>query len=588
MNGDLIQALKMIEQERNIPFTILKEAVESALTSSYRKKFGDAKKNTRVIIDIEGGGGLKVLALKTIVKRRKDPTQEITLTEALKKFKDGDIVAVYPPYPEITEEEWTEETKTRIAEASKPIKRPKEADITIGNRVEVVIDENLQGKKGFGRIAAQTTKQVIRQKIREAERDILFEEYSKKIGEVISVTVQKQEYKNWICDLGKAEGIIPPHEQVPGEHFRRGERVKVYVLDVEKTPRGPQVILSRTHPGLIRKLFEMEVPEISQGLVEIHNIAREPGARSKVSVRALEPNIDPLGACVGPRGSRVQMVVDELKGEKIDIIQYTKDPFTFVSNALSPARVLTVTLNPEDRSALVIVPDDQFSLAIGKEGQNARLAAKLTNWKIDIKSESQAKELEEQMKLEEERRRQEEERRRKEEEERRRREEEERRRREEEERRRREEEERRRQEEERRRKEEEERKRREEEERRRREEEERRRREEEERRRQEEERRRKEQEELEKIKDYVPQFDDEEFEPLAAPIPVYDEEKKKEIDEALKHIPKDIPVDQYVAMAFGDDDFFPDIYFGRVEGEEPKKKKKKKKKKKRRGWELER
>jgi transcription termination/antitermination protein NusA len=549
MNGDLIQALKQIERERNIPLDVLINAVESALTSAYRKNY-ETGTNIRVNIDVDKGG-VRVIAMKTIVNKKKDDNTEVTLTKAKKMFGKDEIIALYPPAT--TEEDVVtaedepvdDESILDKVERLTPLKNPTIDMLEPGYRIDTVIEEN---PRQFGRIAAQTAKQVIKQKLREAERDMVFDEYHRRIGEIIAVTVQRHEGRSWVCEMGKVEGIIPPQEQVPGEHFRRGERIRAYILNVEKTPRGPQIILSRSHPGLIRKLFEMEVPEIGQNLIEIHNIAREPGARSKVSVRALEPNIDPLGACVGPRGSRVQMVVDELRGEKIDIINYTSDPFTFVSNALSPARVLTVTLNPEDRTALVIVPDDQFSLAIGKEGQNARLAAKLTNWKIDIKSEAQAKDLEVQFKEEEEKRRRDEE------------------------------EKRRKEEETKRKKEEDEKKKIRDEERKKKEEEDKRRKEEEDK------RKREEEEELRKLREYQPKYD-EEVEELEVILPHHDPDKQKEIEEAMQHIPDDIPVEQYVAMAYGEDNFYPEAYYGGRDDEE-KAGKKKKKKKKRRGGEF--
>ncbi len=376
MNGDLITALKQIEKERNIPLGVLQEAVEQALTSSYRKTF-EAGPNIRVAIDWNTGS-IKVIGTLKIVPRRKEPNEEISLSTARKKLKQGHILKIHPMDPTLMPDLGDEDDLD-------------EDELFLGMDIDVIMEED---PKSFGRIAAQTTKQVIIQKIKEAERDIIFTEYSRREGDIMSGVVQRNEHRNWIIDLNKVEALIPPQEQVPTEHFRRGERIKVYVHKVEQAVKGTQVILSRTHPGLVKRLFETEVPEIQQGLIEIQNVVREPGSRSKVSVRALESNVDPLGACVGPRGSRVQMIVDELRGEKIDIINYTEDPFTFVSNALSPARVMTVTLNPDDRSALVIVPDSQFSLAIGKEGQNARLAAKLTGWKIDIKSETQAKDAE--------------------------------------------------------------------------------------------------------------------------------------------------------------------------------------------------
>jgi len=507
MNGDLISALRQIERERNVPLETLKEAVEQALTSSYRKTF-NVGNNYRVEIDWKSGG-IKVIATMNIVSRRRKPTLEISLSQARKKMKKGYIIKIHPLDPSLLPDLGDEPFV------------PEEDELFLGMDIDVVMEEN---PRNFGRIAAQTTKQVIMQKIREAERDIIFNEFVEKEGDIISGTIQRNEHRSWIVELGKVEGVIPPQEQAPNEHFRRGERIKAYVLKVEQVPKGPQVVLSRTHPGVIKRLFELEVPEIQQGLIEIHNVVREPGARSKVSVRAIESNVDPLGACVGPRGSRVQMIVDELRGEKIDIINYTDDPFTFVSNALSPARVLTVTLNPEDNTALVIVPDNQFSLAIGKEGQNARLAAKLTGWKIDIKSESQAKELEVQLrKEEEERRKREEEKKKKKEEERRLREEEELRKQEEEERRLQEEEELQRQAEE-------ERIRREEEERLKLEEEERKR--------------------LLENPPEIPEYElkPEEEEKLEARITGSGEPPK--IDEYLKEIPKDMPVEEYMAMIY--------------------------------------
>ncbi len=541
MNGDLISALRQIERERNIPLDMLKEAVEQALTSSYRKTFGSGP-NTRVDIDWESGG-VRVISTLSIVPREVDAESEISLSAARKKIKKNHIVKIHPMDPALL---------PHID--GKPI-YPEDDELFLGMNVDVVVEEN---PKNFGRIAAQTTKQVIIQKIREAERDIVFNEYARREGDIISGTIQRNEHRNWIVDLGKVEGIIPPQEQVPTEHFHRGERIKSYVLKVEQGTRGPQVILSRTHPNLIKKLFETDIPEIAQGLIEIHNVVREPGARSKVSVKAVETNVDPLGACVGPRGSRVQMIVDELRGEKIDIIQYTDDPFTFVSNSLSPARVLTVTLNPDDRTALVIVPEAQYSLAIGKEGQNARLAAKLTNWKIDIKSELFAKELEEKLKKEEE------------------------------ERKLREETEKKAAEEDKKKKEEDLKQRAEEEKKRIEETEQVAEVEVEEELVQEDT-----EEEIEASED-VPveeEFPAEEELPLEAPV--IDDGKSDDIDEYLKEIPKDIPIEQYVTMAFLEEKPLEPVYVGHekssgtkvepAEGAQTRRKKEKKKKKKRRG-----
>ncbi|MDY6794204.1 MAG: transcription termination factor NusA [Actinomycetota bacterium] len=243
----------------------------------------------------------------------------------------------------------------------------------------------------FGRIAAQTAKQVILQRIREAERDLMFDEYHEKVGDIITGIVQQSDQRYTLVDLGKVEALLPLSEQMHTERYKHGMRIKVYIVEVRKTSKGPQILVSRTHPGLLKRLFELEVPEIAEGYVEIMAVAREPGYRSKIAVVSQDRNIDPVGACVGARGSRVRMVVNELKGEKVDIIPWSDDPEELVSNALSPSKVKEVIIHPEEELSEVIVPDSQLSLAIGKEGQNARLAAKLTGWRIDIKSESQAR-----------------------------------------------------------------------------------------------------------------------------------------------------------------------------------------------------
>jgi len=244
----------------------------------------------------------------------------------------------------------------------------------------------------FGRIAAQTAKQVILQRIREAERDLMFEEYREKAGDIVTGIVQQSDQRYTLVDLGKVEALLPVSEQMSGERCKHGMRIKVYIVEVRKTSKGPQILVSRSHPGLLKRLFELEVPEIAEGYVEIKAVAREPGHRSKIAVVSHDRNIDPVGACVGARGSRVRMVVNELRGEKVDIVPWNEDPQEYVSNALSPAKVKEVFVYPDEELSEVIVPDSQLSLAIGKEGQNARLAAKLTGWRIDIKSESQARE----------------------------------------------------------------------------------------------------------------------------------------------------------------------------------------------------
>ncbi len=252
-----------------------------------------------------------------------------------------------------------------------------------------VIAEEEATPENFGRIAAQTAKHVILQRIKDAERDLMFDEYHEKVGDIVTGIVQQSDNRFTLVDLGKVEALLPNSEQMPGERYEHGARVKVYIVEVRKTSKGPQILVSRAHPGLIKRLFELEVPEIGDGFVEIKAVAREPGHRSKIAVHSLDRNIDPVGACVGSKGNRVRMVVNELRGEKVDIVPWSEDPKAFVSNALAPARVNQVIVDPVDESAVVVVPDNQLSLAIGKEGQNARLAARLTSLRIDIKSEAQ-------------------------------------------------------------------------------------------------------------------------------------------------------------------------------------------------------
>jgi N utilization substance protein A len=343
MNMEFIEAIHELEKEKGISAEILFEAIEAALISAYRKNFSSLQ-NVRVHID-RTSGEIKVFSRKTVTENVTDPRLEITLEDAKEinpNFMIGDIVEF-------------EET-------------PRE----------------------FGRIAAQTAKQVVVQRIREAERGLIYDEYINKEGDIVTGIVQRYDQRNVIVDLGKVEALLPGSEQIPGESYQPFERIKTYVVEVKKTTKGPQILLSRTHPGLIKRLFELEVPEIHDGIVEIKAVAREAGARSKIAVYSKDKNVDPVGACVGPKGSRVQNIVNELKGEKMDIINWSDDPVEFVSNALSPAKVLGVYPKQEEKVTLVVVPDYQLSLAIGKEGQNARLAAKLTGWKIDIKNESQA------------------------------------------------------------------------------------------------------------------------------------------------------------------------------------------------------
>ncbi|MDH7480944.1 MAG: transcription termination factor NusA [Armatimonadota bacterium] len=342
MNGDFIDALRAIEKEKEIPFEVLVETIESALVTAYKKNFA-ATGDIRVRVEFSKGG-FKVFCEKTVVDKVNNPHAEISLAEA----------------------------------------HTLNSSLKLGDVIEVEVTP-----KDFGRIAAQTAKQVVVQRIREAERDKIFEEFSERIGEVMTGTVQRHEQKNVFISLGKVEALLPPNEQVPTEPYKFNDRIKVYILDVRRTPKGPQVIVSRTHPSLIRRLFELEVPEIHDGVVTIKSVAREPGARSKIAVASNDEKVDPVGACVGHRGSRVQAIVNELYDEKIDIVRWDENPSKFIAEALSPAKVISVDADEETMSAFVIVPDNQLSLAIGKAGQNVRLAARLTGWRIDIKSESQ-------------------------------------------------------------------------------------------------------------------------------------------------------------------------------------------------------
>lgn len=345
MNQDFIDALHEIEKEKGISLDVIFEALESALISSYKKNFGSAQ---NVLVDINKvTGKVLIYSTKDVVEVVTDPYLEISLDDA-KKLSDkhgiGDLIKI-----EIT-------------------------------------------PKDFGRIAAQTAKQVVIQRIKDAERDVIYDDFINRENEIITGLIQRISKNNVFIDLGKTEGILPPVEQIEGEEYEQGDRLKLIIIEVKKTTKGPQIVLSRSHPSLVKRLFELEIPEINDGVVEVFSIAREAGARTKIAVYSKDPDVDPLGACVGFKGSRVRAIVDELHGEKIDIVVWSKDIAEFIGNSLSPSKVVKVEINEKEKSAQVVVPDYQLSLAIGKEGQNARLAAKLTNWKIDIKSESQYKE----------------------------------------------------------------------------------------------------------------------------------------------------------------------------------------------------
>lgn len=354
MNKEFIMALDSVEREKGIDKEELIDAIEAAIASAYKKNYGSAH-NIKINIDRDSGE-INVHALKDVVEAVEDPVIQISLPEA----------------------------------------KQINVEYEIGDVAEIEIKP-----KNFGRIAAQNAKQLVVQRIKEAERNIIFNQFIERQDEIINGVIQRREKNNIFVDLGKTEGIMLPSEQVQGEEYAQNKRIKVYVLEVKKTTKGPQILVSRTHPGLVKRLFESEVPEIYDGTVVIKSISREAGSRTKIAVFALDANVDPVGSCVGPKGIRVQNIVDELHGEKIDIIKWSDDPKEFIASSLSPAKVLRVEINEMEKAALVVVDDYQLSLAIGKEGQNARLAAKLTGWKIDIKSKTQAENMAEVQTVEE-------------------------------------------------------------------------------------------------------------------------------------------------------------------------------------------
>ena len=342
-NGkELIEALTLVSQERGIDKEVIFEAIEASLVSACKRQFG-LNTEIRVVVDRELGT-YTVMAKKTVAETVEDEELEISLPDA------------------------------RIINAT----------AEIGDEIEMVVTP-----KNFGRISAQTAKQVVTQKFREAEREILYNEFISKENEMVTAVVQRMDKRNVIVSLGRLEATLVPSEQIPRERYNFSDRMKVFITEVRQSSKGPIVNISRTHPEFLKCLFEQEVPEIYDGIVEIKAVAREPGSRSKVAVYTAQPNIDPIGACVGQSGHRVNLISGELRGERLDIIQWSEDPAKFIAAALSPSKVMQVALSPYENSAKVVVPDTQLSLAIGKEGQNARLAARLTGWSIDIKSESQ-------------------------------------------------------------------------------------------------------------------------------------------------------------------------------------------------------
>ena len=347
MNAEMIAALRELEREKGIAFETILGGLEEAMASAYKAHWKQEHPD----------GDDEFVGFRAVI----DP-------------ETGDLRM------------WQQE----LEEVDVP---PVEGSDESGLEMKVISEAEVEVTDDFkGRIGAQTAKQVIFQKLRDAEREMTYEEFAGREGDVVTGIVQQQERRYTLLDLGKVEALLPQGEQVPSEPLRHGERLKAFITEVRRGTKGPQIVVSRTHPGLLKALFALEVPEINEGIVEIMAVAREPGHRSKIAVASNEPAVDPVGACVGPKGSRVRMVVNELRGEKIDVVPWSDESATFVANALQPAKVKEVTVNPETQTALVIVPDYQLSLAIGREGQNARLAARLTGWRIDIKSESQAAE----------------------------------------------------------------------------------------------------------------------------------------------------------------------------------------------------
>ena len=340
MKSDFLIALTQLAAERGLPREMVLGAIEAALASAYKRDNLAAGQNISVSLN-PGSGDIRVYVLKSVVGEVEDDKLEMTRAEAKKMKPDAEI----------------------------------------GDIIRIESTHNLSG-----RIIAQTAKQMVMQRLREAERELVFEEYSDRSEDVVTGTVQRIEARQTIVDLGRTEAVLPDREQVSTERYRQGQKMKFYIVEVARTAKGPEILISRSHRNLLKRLFEMEVPEIYNGIVEIKAIAREPGSRSKVAVVALQEGVDAVGSCVGLRGIRIQNIVNELQGEKIDVVQWHRDPSSFISNALNPSQVLYVSLNEEENNATVVVQDKQLSLAIGREGQNARLAAKLTGWKIDILS----------------------------------------------------------------------------------------------------------------------------------------------------------------------------------------------------------
>lgn len=375
--NNISAAIKMICEEKNLSVDAVVGAIEAALAAAYRKEFGGKNQNIKVVFNADNAQ-TAVFDVKTVVEDVDLEEQEQQLEEQRLRREEGE---------EIAEEDLIKKFNPRTDIMLSETKELGE-DYKIGDIIETKLDV----PEEYGRMAAQTAKQVIVQRLREAERDHIFNEYKDKEGELVLGTIQRKEGRRYIVDMGQANGVLPPEEQIRGEGYNIGTRLNFYIVKVHMGNKGPEIVLSRTHPEIVRELFATEVPEIAAGTVEIKAISREAGSRSKIAVAATEESIDPVGSCVGQKGARVQTVINELGGEKVDIVEWNEDVKAFISNALSPANITDIDIDEEEKTASVKVEDDQLSLAIGKNGQNARLAAKLTGWKIDVISTSEKEE----------------------------------------------------------------------------------------------------------------------------------------------------------------------------------------------------
>lgn len=399
MANEISQAMKQICEEKNISMDSVIQTIEAALAVAYRKDFGEKNQNVKVEFNLEKASS-RIFDVKTVVSDEKAEMTEKLKEEAQKKKEEEDKQGRGEEKPFFAFSDKSTEDKKFTDDREERIERfnPK-TEITLSEakkikksaKVDDEIKTELFPPAAYGRMAAQTAKQVIIQRLREAERETIYKEYKDKEGHIINGTIQRLEGRMVLVDLGRATALMLPSEQVSIERYASGQRLKFFVVAVNTTPKGPEIIVSRSHPDMVRKLFALEVPEINSGSVEIKSVAREAGSRTKIAVVANQDNIDPVGSCVGQRGTRVQTIISELGGEKIDIMEWDKDPVKFIANALSPAKVISVEINEEEKTALAEVKEDQLSLAIGKNGQNVRLSAKLSGWKIDIVSDKSDK-----------------------------------------------------------------------------------------------------------------------------------------------------------------------------------------------------